>query len=374
MAAAAGAALAATVLALLPVVSAAEGLQATLYADKTKQLLAYLDAGGRSRPVSSVDDWHKRREHVLANMQRVMGPLPAPDRKVPLDVQVAWSESLPKVSRKKITYVSERNHRVPAYLLIPAGLKGKAPAMLCLHGTDGSRGRTAGLGPDYARYAIELAERGYVTLAPDYITLGENTAVDPYKDLGYVSASMKGIWDHIRAVDVLQSLPEVEGERMGVVGLSLGGHNALFVAVFDPRLKVIVTSSGFDSFYDYKGGGPGALRGWAGQRYMPLIETACGLAPDKVPFDFPEVLAALAPRPLFIHAPLQDDNFNVASVKRCAAAAKPVYRLFGAEERIVSLCPEGGHGFPPEAREAAYAFVDEALRNKNRQSPSASQK
>ena len=197
--------------------------------------------------------------------------------------------------------------------------------------------------------------------------------MDPYKDLGYVSATMKGIWDHIRAVDVLQSLPEVDGERIGVVGLSLGGHNALFVAVFDPRLKVIVTSSGFDSFYDYKGGGPGALRGWAGPRYMPLIETACGLAPGKVPFDFPEILAALAPRPLFIHAPLQDDNFNVASVKRCVAAAKPVYRLFEAEERIVTLCPEGGHGFPAEAREAAYAFVDEALEHKNLRSPSANQ-
>ena len=169
-AAAAGAALAATVWALLPFVTAAEETQATLYADKSRHLLAYLDADGRSLPVSSVGGWHKRREHILANMQRVMGPLPAPDRKVPLDVQVAWSESLPKVSRKKITYVSERGHRVPAYLLMPDGLKGKAPAMLCLHGTGGGKGRTAGLGADYARYAIELAARGYVTLAPDYIT------------------------------------------------------------------------------------------------------------------------------------------------------------------------------------------------------------
>ena len=71
--------------------------------------------------------------------------------------------------------------------------------------------------------------------------------VNPY-ELGYVSGTMKGIWDHMRAVDVLQSMPEVDGSRIGVMGNSLGGHNSLFVAVFDPRIKAIVCSSGFDSF------------------------------------------------------------------------------------------------------------------------------
>ena len=73
--------------------------------------------------------------------------------------------------------------------------------MLCLHGTSGPRGRTAGLGADYPRYTLELAERGYVTIAPDYVLLGENQT-DP-ASLGYASGTMKGIWDHMRAVDLL---------------------------------------------------------------------------------------------------------------------------------------------------------------------------
>jgi dienelactone hydrolase len=230
------------------------------------------------------------------------------------------------------------------------------PAVLCLHGTGGSQGRTAGLGPDYPRYTLELAERGYVTIAPDYTLLGENRT-DP-ASLGYESGTMKGIWNHIRAIDLLESLPEVDSERIGVCGLSLGGHNALFVAAFDPRIKVVVTSSGFDSFTDYM---RGDLTGWCQTRYMPRIATVYGKDPQKLPFDFPEVLAAIAPRYLYIHAPLEDDNFRVESVKRCVAAASEVYRLLGAEDRIVAVYPPGGHGFPPDAREAAYAFIDQVL-------------
>jgi dienelactone hydrolase len=290
-------------------------------------------------------------------MELVMGPLPGADRKVPLDPAVLDVADLPKVTRKKVTYASEKDHRVPAYLLIPKGLNGRAPAMLCLHGSSGAKGRIAGLGEDYARYALELAERGYVTIAPDYPMFGENQ-VDPYA-LGYASGTMKGIWDHVRAVDLLQSLPEADPERIGCVGVSLGGHNSLFVAAFDARLKAVVTSVGFDSFADYMGGN---LTGWCQRCYMPRIAGVYGKDPKRLPFDFPEVLAAIAPRPVFVHAPLGDSNFRVESVKRCVEAARGVYRLFDAEADLVAVHPEGGHGFPPAAREQAYAFLDRVLK------------
>ena len=325
------------------------------YRDKM-DLLVWLDAQGVSHPVKDPQAWQQRRGHILANMQRVMGPLPERGREVPLDVHILQTEKLAKVTRQKITYAAAKGDRVPAFLLIPHRLRGPAPAMLCLHGTEGSRGRTAGLGPDYPRYTLELAERGYVTIAPDYPLLGENQT-DPAA-LGYVSGTMKGIWDHMRAVDLLESLPEVDRRRIGCVGVSLGGHNSLFVAAMDLRIKVVVSSSGFDSFADYKGGN---LAGWCQTRYMPRIESVYGKDPAKLPFDFPEVLAAIAPRPLYIHAPQSDDNFRLASVKRCVQAAAAVYALFGAGDRIVTAYPPGGHGFPPEAREEAYRFIDQAL-------------
>jgi dienelactone hydrolase len=305
----------------------------------------------------SPNEWAAQRKQILANMQQVMGPLPDESRRVPLEVEVIETEELARVRRMKISYVPERGDRVSAYLLVPRELNGRVPAMVCLHGTGQSRGKTAGLGADTdAAYTLELAERGYVTIAPDYPLIGENTAAPA--SLGYASGTMKGIWDHMRAVDLLQSLPEVDGERIGCIGLSLGGHNTLFLAAFDERIRVAVTSCGFDSFFDYMGG---KLDGWCQECYMPRIATVYGKDPAKLPFDFPEVLAAIAPRPLFVHAPISDHNFRVESVKRCIEAALPVYRLLGAPDQLVAIYPEGGHAFPDEAREAAYRFVDRAL-------------
>jgi acetyl esterase/lipase len=203
------------------------------YEDKM-ELLVWRDDQGAVHPVKDAQGWQKRRQHILTNMQLVMGPLPQRGREVPLDVQIVETEKLPKLTRQKMLYTAGVGDRVPAYLLIPQGLQGRAPAMLCLHGTSGPRGRTAGLGADYPRYTLELAERGYVTIAPDYTLLGENQT-DPAA-LGYVSGTMKGIWNHMRAVDLLESLPEVDRERIGCIGVSLGGHNALFVGTMDPRL------------------------------------------------------------------------------------------------------------------------------------------
>ena len=77
-------------------------------------------------------------------MQQVMGPLPDQSSKCDLDVKILETEELPTLTRYKITYMAGPGDLIPAYLLVPKNLKGKAPAMLCLHGTSGPRGRTAG--------------------------------------------------------------------------------------------------------------------------------------------------------------------------------------------------------------------------------------
>jgi dienelactone hydrolase len=328
------------------------------YTDKF-DLLAYLDADGNKHPIRTPQEWSRRREHILAGMQRVMGALPGDQKRVPLAVEVLETATVAGVTRKKITYVAEPGDRVPAYLLIPDALKGRAPAVLCLHQTVAEgKAEPAGLaGKDNLHYALELAQRGYVTLAPDFPGFGENKT-DPY-GLGYASTTMKGIWNHIRAVDLLASLPEVDPARIGCIGHSLGGHNTLWATAFDPRIKVAVSSCGFDSFSDYMGGD---LTGWSGARaYMPRIATDYGKDPRRMPFDFPEVLAAIAPRPVFINAPLHDSNFRSESVQKCVAAATQVYRLLGAEKSLVASYPDCEHDFPAAARQAAYAFIEQVL-------------
>jgi hypothetical protein len=302
-------------------------------------------------------NWRSARAEVLANMELVMGP--ASKKRAPLKIMRLETEETPKYTRTKIKYLAEAGDYVPAHLLMPKGLRRRAPAMLCLHQTTKiGKDEPAGLGgkPDL-HYARELAERGYICIAPDYPYLGENN-FDPYKN-GYVSCTMKGIWNHMRAVDLLQSLPEVAKDRIGSIGHSLGGHNTLFVAAFDPRIKAMVTSCGFNSFFKYKGGD---LTGWGGVRYMPRILEKYEKDPSRMPFDFPEILVALAPRPLFINAPLGDTNFEVSGVRDCVNAAAPIYaEVFHAKERLVAVYPEAGHEFPDQVRLSAYEFLDRWL-------------
>ncbi|MCY3767518.1 MAG: prolyl oligopeptidase family serine peptidase [Gemmatimonadetes bacterium] len=327
------------------------------YEDKMA-MLVYVDAGGRERAILNSKDWEKRRAHILANMEKVTGPLPDRSSLPALDMEVVGTEDLGDVIRKKVTFVSEPDDRVPAYLLVPKGLNGKAPAMLCLHQTTKiGKGEPAGVGgiPDL-HYALELARRGYVTLAPDYVNFGDYE-IDPYQN-GYASATMKGIWNHLRAVDLLQSLPEVDAGRIGCIGHSLGGHNSMYLSAFDRRLKVVVSSCGFNSFFKYYGGD---LTGWSHPGYMPRISDRYGKDPKRMPFDFTEVVAALAPRAFFINAPLRDANFEVSGVKDCVRAAAPVYALLGVPDRLMAVHPDAEHAFPPEIREQAYAFVDGAL-------------
>ena len=323
-------------------------------------LLWLVDRAGQVRPVRTAEDWQVRRGQILEGMQAVMGPLPGRDRRVALDVRVEGVEELEGVVRRKVTFAVEPGERIGAYLLSPQGLTGKAPAVLCLHQTIAiGKGSPAGLGDrKELHYALELAKRGHITLAPDYPYFGDSKAADPYKQ-GYRSATMKGIWNHMRAVDLLESLPEVDADRIGAVGHSLGGHNALFVAAFDGRIRAVVSNCGFTAFPKYYGGN---LTGWSSEKYMPRIAGVYGKDPKRMPFDFGEVLAAIAPRGVLAIAPVRDANFEVSGVKDCVVAAAPVFRLLGAKERLVAEHPDCGHEFPREMRERAYAFLDRQLR------------
>lgn len=322
-------------------------------------LLVVRDAEGRERPVESTADWEARRGQILEHLQEVMGPLPGPERLAPLDVKVVSEEREEGYIRRKIEYQAEPGDRVPAWLLIPDGPATRRPAMLCLHQTIGiGKDEPAGLGGNKdLHYAKELALRGYVALAPDYPNFGEYKR-DVYA-MGYASASMKGIWNHKRAVDLLASLPEVDPERIGVIGHSLGGHNAIFVAQFEPRIKAVVSSCGFNAFpYYYKGN----VEGWSHKGYMPRLKSVYALDPKKIPFDFPELVGSLAPRPFFTNSPLHDENFQVDGVRVCIRAARPIYALYRAEEELIAEYPEAEHAFVPEVREKAYAFLDARLK------------
>ena len=170
---------------------------------------------------------------------------------------------------------------------------------------------------------------------------------------------MKALRNNLRCVDLLETLPQVDSARIGVIGHSLGGHNAMFTAVFDQRLKAVVSSCGFTPFHDYYGG---KVAGWTSDVYMPRIRDVYGNDPDQIPFDFYEVVAALAPRGFFSNSPVRDGNFDVHGVRKVFTKAGDVYALFGAADRLVLATPDAAHDFPEAQRLAAYAWLDQMLK------------
>ena len=327
-----------------------------------QDLSYYLDADGAKHSTKTPADWAKRREHIAAWMQTVMGPLPKPEKPVPLDMKVEQElDDIGQVIRRKISYQTDSTERrVKAFLFLPKSDKKPIPAILCLHQTIGiGKSEPAGLGGSpNLHYALHLAQRGYVTLAPDYPSFGEYP-FDFAPAHGYTSGSMKAIYDNIRAVDLLQSLPEVDKDRIGCIGHSLGGHNTMFTAFFEPRIKCLVSNCGFTRFHKYYNG---ALKGWTSSRYMPLIDSRHHNSPDEVPFDFPEIVAAFAPRPFLASSPIGDSNFEVSGVKDSIASAKPIYELLGAADTLQANDPNCAHDFPEDVRKVAYEFFDRHLR------------
>ncbi len=334
-----------------------------------ENLLLHRASDGTIKAVRSPDDWLMRRAEILKGVREVMGRLPGAEKRVPLDMKIEAEVDCGSYVRRLISYASEPNSRVPAYLLVPKSVlqEGGKPAagVLALHPTDDrvGHGVVVGLGgTTYPAYGSELADRGYVVLAPNYPLLG------PYqpdvKALGWESGTLKAVWDNMRGLDLLDSLPFVIHGKYGVIGHSLGGHNAVFTAVHDDRLQVLVSSCGLDSFVDYYGGNEAVWRpekGWTQTRYMPRLAGYRGRLAE-IPFDFSELIGALAPRPTLIVAPLGDENFRAASVDRIADSARPVFALYGEAGRLRIEHPEGPHDFPKPMRDLAYKQIDSVLR------------
>lgn len=328
-----------------------------------QRLMWYRDEGGAVQPVQTATHWQLRRAAVLRAMQEVMGPLPDRSNLPPLNLRVVASFDGDGYVRQTIRIDSGDGDEVPAYLYLPRPAPTQPrPGVVALHPTGASGKDLIDLpGKANRTYAAELAQRGYVVVSPDYPSFGELKHYDFAADK-YASGTMKAIANHMRCVDLLESLPQVDPQRIGVIGHSLGGHNALFLAAFDERIKVTVTSCGWTPFHQYYGGKK--LVNWAQDRYMPRVRDVYGSDPDRIPFDFQEVIAAIAPRAVFSNSPLRDSNFEVAGVKVAEQEIRNVFALHGKNQFLQIIYPDCDHDFPAEVRRAAYEFLDAALTHK----------
>ena len=322
------------------------------------------------KKITTVSQWNKKRKTILAHMQEAMGPLPGLKGLPPFNSRVLDSIVSEGYIRYTIAFTVAENEALPALLYVPndAAKNKKIPAVIALHGTDrlgklSVAGQSALANRDYAK---KLAERGYVVLAPDYPDFGGLEHYDFDGDR-YQSGTMKGIFDHIRCVDYLQSLSFVDPDKIAVIGHSLGGHNAIFLGAFDQRVKVVISSSGW-TLFPYYDLGPamekqygGKLGPWAQKRYMPLLREQYQLKPERIPFDFDAIIASIAPRIFFTNSPLRDANFSNAGVKAGLENIRKIYELYNRPDALYARFPDAGHDFPEDVTREAFHVLDSAF-------------
>jgi pimeloyl-ACP methyl ester carboxylesterase len=344
-------------------------LSSLMVHSQTKPVLFYSTSDKKEILLQDIAGWENQRWKIIGRMEEVMGKLPERTGEVGNDIRITEESKQEGYTRYTINFRAYEKERVFAYLYIPhrKGINGKLPAMIALHPT-GALGKKIVDGEGLANrgYARELAERGYIVIAPDYPGFGDLADFN-FEKARYESGTMAGIYYHMRCIDLLLERDDVDPERIGVIGHSLGGHNAMFLGAFDNRVKVIVTSCGWTQFEYYDVGETavkrygGRLGPWAQDRYMPLIRDNYMLDGDKIPFNFHEIIALFAPRAFFSNSPMNDANFNVNGVMKGMSEAQKIYSLLNVPEQTEIHYPEAEHDFPPAIRLKAYAFIDKIL-------------
>jgi dienelactone hydrolase len=340
--------------------------------------------------VTSPEGWNAQRKLIQRQLAVILGTPPA--SKPALDPKVTQEVSLDTYTRRKLFYHTEpasllpsQIGTVPAYLLVPKKLRGRAPAVVCPHQTTqlGMK-EPAGLGGDPRLWtALELVKRGYVTFTYDALCFGERhnprsghygDAIPFYRTHHGWSLMSKMVWDLSRGIDYLETLNFVDSDRIGCIGSSHGGYTTFFAMAYDKRIKAGACNCGFDTFrYDgntWRWSYATALMPRLGfYLSSPYINMGfyAGVPDSEVidtPVDLHEALALIAPRPLFLSVSDTDTVFPNSgwSARRALQLLQPVYRLFGMDERITARYFDGGHTFPPDVSSAAYAWLDRWLK------------
>jgi len=212
---------------------------------------------------------------------------------------------------------------------------------------------------------LALAQQGYAVLAFDQSGFGERmdetrTFYDRYP---HWSRMGRMVEDVQKAVDALQQEPQVDPDRIVVLGYSMGGMVGLHAAALDPRIKGLVAISGFTPMRtDTVDTGTGGIARYSHERgLIPRLGFFIG-AEARIPYDYDELMAAIAPRPVMIIAPKFDRDANAKDVHTAVERARDVYALYDAESSLTLYEPWDYTRLPAGTQETIIEWMNKTFK------------
>lgn len=309
-----------------------------------------IDAEGK--PIRDAAAWQVERDKLVKAWLEFLGPMP--ERNVSNQFEVLKEETVAGgIRRQLIRYQAEEGEIVDAHLLWPAenspgSTNGKRAGLVALHATKKTgNDPIAGIGDETNDVqGLDLCQRGFVVICPrNYLWdtpdhhLDVKDTVDRFHARHPRTLGMhKMLFDAQRATDILANIPEVDPDRLGAVGHSLGSKEVIYLMAFDERIKAGVASEG----------GVGlTFTNWGDPWYL-----GSGINEPGFPRDHHELLALCAPRAILILA--GEEGPGAADGDRTwpyVEEALGVYRFYKTPPKIGLFNHHQGHSIPHDAHE-----------------------
>ncbi|MBN1561412.1 acetylxylan esterase [candidate division KSB1 bacterium] len=306
--------------------------------------------------ITSLATWQERRPTRYDQMIEMLGLVDVPlrEERPPLNVTLVDTIQQPGFRIIKLYYESLPQLYVPADLYIPDDITAPRPAILYVCG----HARTQKV--HYQPHARRFAQLGFVCLIIETIQWGEVRGEHwgcyangwfHWYSRGYNPGGVEA-WNGIRGLDLLCERPEIDADKLGVTGISGGGAQSWYIAAIDPRIKAVAPVCGASNCEAHI--------------HTRTIDGHCDcMVPTNIyGWDFPDIGALIAPRPLLIGQADRDGLNTIESVRDITFRIKSIYDLYDAAESIELVETPGGHSYHKTSRQKIFAFFLKHLMNK----------